>query len=260
MTGKCTGVLEAQDGPMTGPGVLKKHVVFDIVGTCVSFDAFYSAIEATIGPKLQQNTITAQHFGFTWQTAAEIEFTFFSISGGYKPYKELLRGFFYRTLSLCGVKNPKSIFTDEEREKCVEGYSALQMRPGTHEAFQILRDNGFTVWALTTGDIQRVSGYFERANLHMPLENLVSCDSVGVAKPAPAAYRVMWDKLGENDIKWFAAGHMWDVTAATKVGFRGAWSAVYEHDPCLDIFNDAKLEVVEESLVDMAKAIVAKSA
>lgn len=238
----------------------KKHVVFDVVGTCVSFDAFYTCIESTIGPKLRQHTITAQHFGFTWQTAAEMEFTFFSISGGYKPYKGLLSGFFYRTLSLCGVPDPKKVFTDEERDKCVEGYSTLQMRPGTHEAFQILRDNGFTVWALSTGDVERVSGYFERANLHMPLENLVSCDSVGVAKPGAAPYRFMWDRLGEHDIKWFAAAHMWDVSAATKVGFRGAWTAEYEHDPCLDVFSEAKMEVVAENLVDMAKAIVAKSA
>ncbi|KAH7564374.1 haloacid dehalogenase [Bipolaris maydis] len=238
----------------------KKHVVFDVVGTCVSFDAFYEAIDSTIGAKLRQHTITAQHFGFSWQTSAEIEFTFFSIHGGYKPYKDLLSGFFYRTLSLCGVQDPKSIFTDEERDRCVEGYSALKMRPGCHEMFQILRDNGFTIWALTTGDVKRVSGYFERANLHMPLENLVSCDSVGVAKPSLAAYRVMWDRLGENDVKWFAAGHMWDVTAATKVGFRGAFTTVYEKDACLDVFTEAKIEVVEDSMVGLARAIVEKSA
>jgi 2-haloacid dehalogenase len=65
--------------------------------------------------------------------------------------------------------------------------------------------------------------------------------------------------IGEKDVKWFAAAHMWDVTAATKVGFRGAWSSVYENEACLDIFDDAKLEVVAGGLLEMAQQIVEKS-
>ena len=69
----------------------------------------------------------------------------------------------------------------------------------------------------------------------------------------------MWSRLGANDVKWFAAAHMWDAAAATKVGFRGAWSSVYELEPCLDVFSDTKLEVVAGDLVDMAQQIVHKS-
>lgn len=234
----------------------KRHVVFDVVGTCVSFDAYYERIDAVLGQRLRQHTITAQHFGFTWQTAAELEFTFLSISGSYKPYKEILRSLFYRTLSLCGVSEPRKLATDEEREQCIEGYSSLELRTGCRETFQLLRDNGFTVWCFTTGDVKRVKGYFERADVDMPLENFVSCDDVGVAKPALPAYEAVWNQLGANDVKWFAAAHMWDVAAATKVGFRGAWSAVYEKEACLDVFSDAKLEVVAGSLMEMGQEIV----
>ena len=236
-----------------------KHVVFDVVGTCVSFDAYYQRIESVLGSQLRQHTITAQHFGFTWQTAAELEFTFLSISGSYKPYKDVLRGIFYRTLSLCGVAEPRQIATDEQREQCIDGYSSLELRPGCAEAFQYLRDNGFTVWCFTTGDIKRVKGYFERAGVDMPLENIVSCDSSSVAKPALPAYESVYKRFGADDVKWFAAAHLWDVAAATKVGFRGAWSAVYEKEACLDVFSDAKLEVLADSLMDMSRAIVDKS-
>ncbi|KAJ4332649.1 hypothetical protein N0V87_008209 [Didymella glomerata] len=238
---------------------LQKHVVFDIVGTCVSFDAYYERIESVLGAKLRQHTITAQHFGFTWQTAAELEFTFLSIAESYKPYKDVLRGLFYRTLSLCGVADPRALATDEEREQCIEGYGALELRTGCREAFQLLRDSGFTVWCFTTADVQRVRGYFERAGVEMPLQNFVSCDVAGVAKPALSAYRSVWDRLGKDDVKWFAAAHMWDVTAATKVGFRGAWSAVYEKEACLDVFSESKLEIVAGGLEEMAQQIVEKS-
>ncbi|EFQ89580.1 hypothetical protein CFE70_003036 [Pyrenophora teres f. teres 0-1] len=241
---------------MTKPA---KHVVFDVVGTCVSFDAYYDVIASVLGDKLVKYTITPKHFGFSWQSAAELEFTFLSIAGSYKPYKDILRGTFYRTLMLAGVGDPRASFTDEERDQCIEGYSALQLRPGCEAAFNILRDNGFTVWCFTTGDVKRVRGYFERAGVHMPMENFISCDGLGVAKPAMAAYQIVYDKLGANDIKWFAAAHMWDATAATKVGFRGAWSSVYELEPCLDIFDHAKLEIVAGSLEDMAQQIVDKS-
>lgn len=236
-----------------------KHVVFDVVGTCVSFDAYYERIDAVLGSKLRERNVTAQHFGYTWQTAAELEFTFLSVSESYKPYKDVLRGLFYRTLMMCGIDDPRTLATDDERDQCIEGYSALQLRHDCRKAFDLLRQNGFTVWCFTTGDIQRVKGYFDRAGMDMPVENFISCDTVGVAKPALAAYQYVWSKLGVNDIKWFAAAHLWDVAAATKVGFRGAWSSVLEKEACLDVFSDAKLEVVAGSLVEMAQQVVDKS-
>ncbi|KAJ5649848.1 uncharacterized protein N7484_003571 [Penicillium longicatenatum] len=236
----------------------KKHVVFDVVGTCVSFDAFYAGIDRVIGPKLLANNITARSFGFTWMTAAELEFTFLSISERCRPYKEIIRALFFRTLYMMGIEDPRSFATETEREECAQAYSELELRPGTKECFATLREAGFTVWCLTTGDAVRVRGYFERAGLDMPLENFITCDTAGVAKPALDAYRPALKKFGEDDIKWFAAAHMWDVTAAVKVGFRGAYCTVYEKESCAEIF-DAKLDVMEDTLVEMAQKIVAAS-
>lgn len=234
----------------------KKHVVFDVVGTCVSFDAYFDCIDRVIGSKLRNHCITAKHFGFSWQTAAELEYTFLSVAESYRPYKEVLKATFYRTLWMAGIEDPRSFASDAERDQCVEGYSTLQLRPGTQECFDILRRAGFTVWCLTTGDIQRVRGYFERAGVHMPLENFISCDGTGVAKPAPRAYRLALDQFQPDDDKWFAAAHMWDASAAVKAGFRGAYCTIYEKEPCFEIFS-SKVEVVADSLPAMAEKIVA---
>ncbi|KAB8279151.1 HAD-like domain-containing protein [Aspergillus minisclerotigenes] len=236
----------------------KKHVVFDVVGTCVSFDAFYNCIDRVIGDKLRAQCITPRFFGFSWMTAAELEFTFLSISERYKPYKEVITALFYRTLYMAGIEDPRSFATEAERDQCVQGYSELELRPGTRECFAKLREAGFTVWCLTTGDTRRVRGYFERAGVDMPLENFISCDSQGVAKPALAAYRPAMERFAEEDVKWFAAAHMWDVSAAVKVGFRGAYCTVYEKESCAEIF-DTQLEVVEDSLPEMADKIIAAS-
>ncbi|KAL4805160.1 HAD-like domain-containing protein [Aspergillus unguis] len=234
---------------------MPKHIVFDIVGTCVSFDAYFAAIDRTIGPKLLAHNITPQFFGYSWMTAAELEFTFLSLSERYKPYKSILEAVFYRTLYMAGVKDPRALVTEQERDECIKGYWSLGLRHGIKECFEKLRENGFTIWCLTTGDTARVKGYFERGGVDMPVENIVSCDNQGVAKPALAAYRPTFERFGEDDEKWFAAAHMWDVSAAVKVGFRGAYCTVYEKDPCLEIF-DTKMDVIADGLLEMAEGIV----
>ncbi|KAF7713042.1 Uncharacterized protein PECH_002169 [Penicillium ucsense] len=237
---------------------VEKHVVFDVVGTCVSFDAFYNGIDKVIGQRLLKHNITARSFGFTWMTAAELEFTFLSISERYKPYREIMLALFFRTLYMMGVEDPRSFATEAERDQCAQGYSELELRPGVKECFAKLRDSGFTVWCLTTGDTKRVRGYFERGRVDMPLENFISCDTAGVAKPALAAYRPALAQFSDRDVMWFAAAHMWDVTAAVKVGFRGAYCTVYEKESCAEIF-DANLEVTADSLPAMADMIIAAS-
>ncbi|KAF7594753.1 hypothetical protein BBP40_008460 [Aspergillus hancockii] len=235
-----------------------KHVVFDVVGTCVSFSAFYNRINDIIGVKLLAQNITPQHFGFTWMTAAELEFTFLSISERYKPYREVITALFYRSLHMAGIADPRSFASDAERDQCVQGYSELELRPGIRECFAKLREAGFTVWCLTTGDTARVRGYFERGGVEMPLENFISCDSVGVAKPALAAYGPALERFAEEDVKWFAAAHMWDVSAAVKVGFRGAYCSIYEREACEEIF-DTRMEVFAGTLEEMAGGIIEAS-
>lgn len=122
----------------------------------------------------------------------------------------------------------------------------------------MLRREGFIIWCFTTGDVKRVKGYFERAEIEMPIVNIISCDGTGVVKPALAAYRGVWDRFGEGDVKWFAAAHMWDVAAATKVGFRGAWSDVLEGEAATDLFGE-RVEVLAEGVGDMVRQVIERS-
>lgn len=109
---------------------------------------------------------------------------------------------------MMGVPLPaqKSEFTDAERDICIQGYSELELREGLADCFKTLREAGFTVWCLTTGDVERVRGYFIRGGVEMPSENFITCDSTGVAKPALESYRPALQRFGERDVRWFAAG------------------------------------------------------
>ncbi|TQN69202.1 hypothetical protein CSHISOI_06257 [Colletotrichum shisoi] len=130
----------------------RKHVVFDIVGTCMSYDAIHRAIDARLGARLAEYNIKPALLGFAWVEAAEREYTYLSIQGRYKRFYDIFRSLFHRMLFMAGVPEPRELATDDD----------LEARPGTRECFALLRGAGFTVWAFMAGDAKRVGGYFER--------------------------------------------------------------------------------------------------
>jgi 2-haloacid dehalogenase len=92
-------------------------------------------------------------------------------------------------------------------------YAGLNLRPGAKECVQKLRDAGFKVWCFTAGDAKRVSGYIENEGVEMPTGDLI------VGKPDLEAYRPLLERLKPEHggrVPWFAAGHMWDVSAARR--------------------------------------------
>ncbi|TVY85429.1 (S)-2-haloacid dehalogenase 4A [Lachnellula suecica] len=234
-----------------------KNIVFDVVGTCVSYDNFYKAIDERLGDKLRAEGIKPKLLGFAWQEAAEREYTYLSISGAYVPFWKVFQPLFHRMLWMAGIEDPRSFATDEDSLYMVEAYKKLDKRPGIDECFKKLRDAGFTVWALTSGDTARVRGYFTSNGVDMPAENFVSCDTLGVGKPAPGAYAALLEKFGKEEKPWFAAAHTWDSSAAQRNGFKSAWCSVWEKEECVDIFG--KSDVTADTLPELADKVIAAS-
>ncbi|BCS27963.1 uncharacterized protein APUU_61011S [Aspergillus puulaauensis] len=235
-----------------------KNVVFDVVGTLVGYDHLFAAIDHQLGERLRAEGIKPSLLGYTWIEVAEREYTYLSMSGKYTVFADVFRALFYRMLWMAGISEPREFASDKDLEYIMEQYAGLTMRPGAAECVQKLRDAGFRVWCFTAGDIKRVGGYFARAGIEMAAEDLLSCDSAGVGKPDPAAYRPLLDKLvAENGgrVPWFAAGHMWDVSAARRAGFKGAYSSIWEKEPLTELFGE--MDVIDETLPGMADKIIA---
>ncbi|KAJ4404682.1 hypothetical protein N0V82_010459 [Gnomoniopsis sp. IMI 355080] len=233
-----------------------KDVVFDVVGTLVAYDRLFEALEERLGDKLKEAGIKPKLLGMCWIEAAEREYTYLSLSGRYLPFFKMFGALFYRMLLYSGVEKPKEFATDEDVEWLVGEWKKLYLRPGAKECVEKLRNAGFTVWCFTAGDIARVGGYFKLAGVEMPAENLLSCDTQGVAKPVPSAYVPLLEKLTKDGKKpWFAAAHMWDVSTARTVGFHGAYSTILEAEPLTDVFGE--MDVVAPTLPEMADGIIA---
>ena len=203
---------------MAGPS---KNVVFDVVGTLVSYDAVHDAVDSQLGDRLRARRLQPRFFVCLWMETTEREYTYLSMSGKYVTFSQVFEKVFWRILWMGGIEEPREFASDNDLKVNLAAHQKLQMRPGAVECVQKLRAAGFKVWALTAGDLKRVGGYFSQAGIEMPAENLMSCDASGVGKPDPAAYKPLLDKLvKENDGKkpWFAAAHMWDVSAARRTG------------------------------------------
>ena len=192
----------------------------------MSYDAFFEAIEARLGDRFRaQNIGPARLFGYAWMETGEKEYTYMSLTNKYVPFFDIFRAIFYRVLGQAGVAHPRSFATDDDREFLLAAYRTLRPRPGLLECFETLRAAGYTVWALTSGDTARVAGYLEAAGAKFPEENFVSCDSIGIGKPAPSAYQFILDKFPKENLDlWFAAAHIWDAAAARQCGY------VFAHD------------------------------
>lgn len=172
-----------------------KNVVFDIVGTLVCYDHLYDAIDRRLGDRLRAEGIKPWLLGQLWMETSEREYTNLSIAGRYAPYGEVFESLFYRILWMAGIQKPREFTSPEDLAWIMEEYQKLTMRLGAAECVQKLRDAGFTVWAFTAADLKRVGGYFTKAGVDLPAENLLSCDDAGVGKPDLAAYKPLLERL-----------------------------------------------------------------
>ena len=185
-----------------------KNIVFDVVGTLAGYDKLHDAMEVTLGDRLRAEGIKIPMLCYLWTGEAGREYTNLNLSGGYVPYFKVFEAIAFRVFWKCGIAEPRKFATVEEVAAIAKGYANLEMRPGAAECVSKLRDAGFTVWGLTTGDLNTVGGYFRRSGIEMPRKNLVSCDAAQIGKPDPRAYKPLLDRLSSNGSKpWFAAAH-----------------------------------------------------
>ncbi|EME79256.1 uncharacterized protein MYCFIDRAFT_34313 [Pseudocercospora fijiensis CIRAD86] len=239
----------------------RKHIVFDIVGTCVSYDAFFDALEERLGNKLRSHSIPPRLLGMLWLADTERECMFLRASGRSGRFMELLKPFIYRFLAMSGIESPKAFCSDEDAEYIASSYGRLRARNGVHECMQKLRQAGFEVWACTSGDRVRVQKYLEEGGIEIPNDRFVPCEEIrggAVTKPQLGVYEFMLSKFPDADEKWFAACHMWDTTAARKCGFKAAWCSAWEKEAVTEAFGE--VEVMAENLVTMAEKIITASA
>jgi 2-haloacid dehalogenase len=89
-----------------------------------------------------------------------------------------------------------------------------------------LKEQGANVLVITNGAKATTEGYIAQAGLEGLVDDVRSCDEVGLAKPFAQVYEKageaceLVEKKSENGSveRWFVAAHLWDLAAARKAG------------------------------------------
>jgi 2-haloacid dehalogenase len=78
---------------------------------------------------------------------------------------------------------------------------------------------------ITNGAKKTTQGYIDQAGLEELVDDVRSCDEVGLAKPFAQVYAKAHDACEQVESKnaakgerWFVAAHLWDLAAARKAG------------------------------------------
>jgi 2-haloacid dehalogenase len=237
---------------------MPKHVVWDIVGTVVGYEAVEEAVTERLGTKLLERNIAPTVLVHLLEETAEREYTFLSMSGKYVNYFDCIKTLFPRVLAQCGIEDPKTFVSQRDLDHILSQYSKLRARPGAAECWAKLREAGFTMWAFTSGDPNMVEGYLKDNGIECPPETFRSCDDLGVGKPDPECYKPLLKEFKDaGEEAWFAAAHQWDVSAAKRTGFKGAYVTVLERIACNDLFGE--MDVTADSFEALADGIIRAS-
>jgi 2-haloacid dehalogenase len=167
-------------------------------------------------------------------------------AGTYKPFGEVARG----TLEalLAEFQCPADALAIDQT---LSGFGDLPVHDDVAPAFQLLRDNGVRIIALTNGSADITRGLFQRARLARWIERVVSIDEVHRWKPSREVYLHAAKVVGvaPNELALVAA-HAWDVHGASRAGLVTGWVSRLEKHflPMMnppDATGDTLVEVIQ---------------
>jgi 2-haloacid dehalogenase len=170
-------------------------------------------------------------------------------AGTYKSFGEVARG----TLEalLAEFQCPADAL---EIDQTLSGFGDLPVHDDVAPAFQLLRDNGVRIFALTNGSADITCGLFQRARLAHWVERVISIGEVRRWKPAREVYLHAANIAGVTPgAMALVAAHAWDVHGASRAGLMTGWVSRLEKHflPMMnppDATGDTLVEVIQRLL------------
>ncbi|KAL8290599.1 hypothetical protein RQP46_002857 [Phenoliferia psychrophenolica] len=241
-------------------------VVFDVLGTCFSFDAATVALTAALGAELAAAGASTSAIVDDWFHSSQRDFTYMSMNGKYQPIGQVLKTSLPRVLLMAGVRPPGNAATFSAPTLApvfatIPRMNARSSLAACSTAFH--KSGAFRLMAATNGGAESTRGLFDLAlgKEESSKWAVFSCDEIAVAKPAPIVYEAIWKKLGlvEGERNgWFIASHTWDLFAAKKAGFKTAWVSYEEYIPCEEMWGTP--DIIAKDLEVAAQEIVRREA
>ena len=215
----------------------KVTVAFDIIGTCFSLDK----------PNQKLIELGAPDYSFKLWFAQTLRDAFaLSHAGSYRPLKQVLEAELPRTLKMLGIQADSL-----QMSHIVASFSELELQPDAKKSFEILKEAGCSIVALSNGSEESTRELLNRADAIKYFDRIFSCDAVLKTKPHPDVYALL--KQDAVDDIWMVAAHAWDIAGAACANLRTAFITQEEKD-YLSVYPQP--EIIADSLLAAASKIV----
>ncbi|MBD8905441.1 haloacid dehalogenase type II [Methylorubrum zatmanii] len=198
---------------MTDPDLLagKTHAVFDAYGTL--FD-----VHSAVARHADRLGAQADSLSELWRTK-QLEYSWVhGLMGRYVGFWELTE----RALDFALAKHPD--IDRSHRESLLDAYRALDAYGEVPGVLERLRKRGVKTALFSNGNAAMLERAVTSADLADRLDAVLSVDPVQTFKTAPAAYRLVLDRLGvaRPEVLFFSSNR-WDIAGATAFGFDAVW-------------------------------------
>jgi len=144
--------------------------------------------------------------------------------------------------------------TEEQSRKILSTMRKLPPHADVPEGFEILKEHGFRLVALTNSTASTAEAQLSHAGIRNFFEVVFSADTVKRLKPAAEPYQMTATSLGvAPDSLLMVAAHSWDITGAMRAALSGAFIA--RPGQILDALTPRPAFVATD-LVDLARRII----
>jgi 2-haloacid dehalogenase len=186
----------------------------------------------------------------TWFTQMIQSALVATVTGAYRQFGAHAMAALEMTADQAGVE-----LSDDDKQAVATQLRQLPAHPEVPGALRRLGAAGLRLAALTNSTEEVATAQLTHAGLIDAFELVLSADTVGRLKPAPAPYRMAAERLGVavGQLRLIAA-HAWDVAGAARAGCATAFVA--RPGKVLDPLVE-RPEIIGADLAEVADAILA---
>lgn len=190
--------------------------VFDAYGTL--FDVAAAAREAAQEPGRERLKDLWPKLAEDWRRK-QIEYSWLrAITGAHTDFWQVTGDGLDWAMEAAGLSDP------ELRGRLMALYEELSAFPEVPATLSALKSAGFSTAILSNGAPKMLSAAVASAGIGALLDDVLSVESCGIFKPAPAVYDLVGARFGCTPGEvLFVSSNGWDAGAAAGYGFQTAW-------------------------------------
>lgn len=190
--------------------------VFDAYGTL--FDVAAAARQAAAEPGREAFAANWPAISASWRLK-QLQYTWLRAAAGvHTDFWSVTQDGLDYALELHGMADASL------RERLLALYWELSAYPEVPAMLAALKGAGFATAILSNGSPAMLEGAVKSAEIGDRLDAVLSVESVGIFKPAPAVYDLVGRRFGcPAGSVLFISSNGWDAAAASGYGFRSVW-------------------------------------